>query len=89
MSSVAHFWNVFKHVSKWNLQVVQFWGTYSENETGDSTIASPWYFYLSNDNTDDHGRRKDFFQGGALEDFSKIFPGGGQKWWNLFFPTQS
>ena len=29
-----------------------------------------------------HGRRRDFFPGGPLGDFSKIFP-GGQKWWNL------
>jgi len=27
-----------------------------------------------------HGRRKDFFQGGSVGDFPKIFPGGGQKW---------
>ena len=31
-----------------------------------------------------------FFQGeGALGDFSKIFPGWGQKWWNLFFRTRN
>jgi len=28
-----------------------------------------------------------FSGGGALGDFFKNFLGGGQKWWNLFFPT--
>ena len=27
-----------------------------------------------------HGRRKDFFQGGPVGDFPKIFSRGGQKW---------
>jgi len=34
--------------------------------------------------SDNHGRRKDFFQGGS-GDFPKIFSKGGQKWWNFFF----
>jgi len=36
-----------------------------------------------------HGRRKDFFQGERIVEFSRqaknIFSGGGQKWWNLIF----
>jgi len=35
-----------------------------------------------------HGRRKGFFQGGTSEFFQKIFY-GGQKWWNVFFPTRN
>ena len=30
------------------------------------------------------GRRKDFFQGGPVGDFPKIFSRGGQKWWVKF-----
>jgi len=30
-----------------------------------------------------------FFQGGSQGDFFKIFPGRGQKWWNLFCPTRN
>jgi len=37
-----------------------------------------------------HGCRKDFFQGGALGYFSKIFRrGAGEKWINLFFPLET
>ena len=30
-----------------------------------------------------------FSPGGSLGDFFKTFPGRGQKWWNLFFPTRN
>jgi len=34
-----------------------------------------------------NGRRKDFFPGGGTRGFFQIFSKGGQKLWNLFFPT--
>jgi len=36
-----------------------------------------------------HGRWKDFFPGEGTRGFSKIFLGGSQKWWNLFFPLET
>ena len=30
-----------------------------------------------------------FSRGGALRDFSKVFPGRGQKWWNLIFAPRN
>jgi len=35
-----------------------------------------------------HGRRKDFFQGGS-RGFPQIIFQGGQKWWNLFFTPRN
>jgi len=36
-----------------------------------------------------HGRRKDFFQGGPLGHFSKIFLGGGKYGEICFFPLET
>jgi len=36
-----------------------------------------------------HGYRIKCIQEGALRDFSKVFSGGGLKWWNSIFPIRN